>query len=81
MSFAKWLKYKLLRTGLILFAFVCLAAAGYSFLYFSGTLRTAAAGAGIAAAIISLVLSHYYKIKLQNLFFLPKKGEGKKLEE
>ena len=70
MSFARWLKFKVVRGTLFLVAILSLVGAGYSFFSFTELLRMVGVASGVVIAIISLVGARYYRVKMENLFFL-----------
>jgi hypothetical protein len=82
MSFVLWLKYKVLVGTLKAVALIGIISMAYSFFIFEGLSRMLAVAGGIIVTILSFAGSHYYKVKRENLFFLPekiKKARGEKV--
>lgn len=73
MSFVRWLKYRLIRFALAAAAALSFVGGAYLFARLPGPFNAAAIIAGFALGAIFLIGRHYYKIKAENLFFLPEK--------
>lgn len=77
MPFLRWVKFKAIRAGSLAASLLSFIGAIYSYFYFADPVKLVGAVAGIFLGVAFIIVSNYYKVKLQNLFFLKeKKGNG-----
>jgi hypothetical protein len=81
MSFVRWLTFKLVRIFSLLAGFVSFIGGIYAFFFISEPAKLYVTAAGFILGIIFVIISRYYRMKLQNLFFIQEKKKAESKEQ